>query len=201
MIDLAKKFATHAHNSIGQIRKYTQEPYIVHPAAVAELVSEVTDDETIISAAWLHDVVEDTPYSIEDIRNLFGSAVAQIVFELTGTPKNDNLTRETRKAIDRELLKKASVAAKMIKLADIIDNTKSIETENPEFAKIYMMEKKLLLLFLKGANSKLYLRALAIIDGYYDKNGIGDVSRFDDVEFMENNVRGLIHRASFVHNT
>lgn len=170
MIDLAKEFATHAHDSIGQIRKYTQEPYIVHPAAVAEIVSEVTDDETIISAAWLHDVVEDTPYSIEDIKNIFGSCVAQIVFELTGTSKNNNITRETRKAMDREHLKEASLAAKMIKLADIIDNTKSIEVENPEFAKIYMMEKKLLLPFLKGANSKLYSRASTIINEYYRKN-------------------------------
>lgn len=169
MIKLAQEFATYAHNSINQIRKYTYEPYIVHPEAVANLVSKETTDKKIIAAAWLHDVVEDTPYSIEDIREVFGIHVALIVNELTSIPKSSKLSRSTRKAMDRKRLKQVSIAAKTIKLADMIDNTKSVEQENFEFAKIYMAEKKLLLDVLKDGNEKLYFRASSIIEHYYQK--------------------------------
>ena len=65
MTDLVKKaleFASNAHN--GQTRKYTGEPYIVHPIEVMELVREVIDDPEVLAAALLHDVVEDCPVSI-----------------------------------------------------------------------------------------------------------------------------------------
>lgn len=170
MIKLAQEFATYAHNSIGQIRKYTGEPYVVHPIAVANLVSEFTNDEEIIIAALLHDVVEDTPYSIDDIRKLFGLRVASIVDELTDTPKNIQPNRALRKALDRKRLAQASVEAKMIKLADIYDNIKSIEDENPEFAKIYMSEKRLMLEVLEGVNEVLYIQVNSIIENYFVRN-------------------------------
>ena len=62
---LAKKFATHAHGD--QKRKYTLEPYIAHPAAVVELVRGVPHTEAMLCAAWLHDVVEDTPVTIDEV--------------------------------------------------------------------------------------------------------------------------------------
>ena len=60
IISRAARFAKAAHESIDQRRKYSGEPYIVHPKAVAAIVATVTRDEHMISAAWLHDVVEDT---------------------------------------------------------------------------------------------------------------------------------------------
>ena len=81
-IERAADFAKTAHESIDQRRKYTNEPYIVHPAKVAEIVSNVTDDENMICAAWLHDVVEDTPVTLADVRDKFGDDVAHLVLSL-----------------------------------------------------------------------------------------------------------------------
>jgi len=56
----AKAFATKCHEDIKQVRKYTGEPYINHPAAVVEIVRSVPHTEAMLCAAWLHDTVEDT---------------------------------------------------------------------------------------------------------------------------------------------
>ena len=68
LIRRAKAFATQAHASIDQRRKYTGLPYIVHPEAVAELVEATGAGPEVVAAAWLHDVVEDTPVELEQIR-------------------------------------------------------------------------------------------------------------------------------------
>ena len=81
-IERAAEFAKAAHEGIDQRRKYTNEPYIVHPQLVAEIVSSVTDDEDMICAAWLHDVVEDTPVTLEEIRNELNLADTLTVPEL-----------------------------------------------------------------------------------------------------------------------
>ena len=60
LIDDAKKFATFHHGAIDQRRKYTNEKYIVHPAAVAKLVASVGGTPSLIASAWLHDCIEDT---------------------------------------------------------------------------------------------------------------------------------------------
>ena len=75
----ARRYATRAHAEAGQRRKYTDEPYIVHPAAVAELVRSVSADDALLAAAWLHDTVEDTATTLADIESHFGSRVAQLV--------------------------------------------------------------------------------------------------------------------------
>lgn len=79
----AHAFATDAHGDIDQRRKYTGEPYIVHPIAVAELVRSVPHTPEMIAAALLHDVVEDTPVTIEGIETEFGARVAELVGWLT----------------------------------------------------------------------------------------------------------------------
>ena len=71
-------FAVQAHE--GQFRKGTTTPFIVHPMEVGVIVSQMTDDEEIISAAFLHDTVEDCPHvTVEDIRKEFGDRVASLV--------------------------------------------------------------------------------------------------------------------------
>jgi len=72
-----------AHQRIGQQRKYNNQPYDVHLHAVAKLVASVTDDPEMIAAAWLHDTVEDTPATLDDIAESFGTAVAELVESLT----------------------------------------------------------------------------------------------------------------------
>lgn len=76
----AMEFAVKAHE--GQLRD-GGEPYIKHPAQVAQIISLVTDDDELIAAAWLHDVLEDTPVSFEVLEARFGSRVANLVNEVT----------------------------------------------------------------------------------------------------------------------
>ena len=81
IITRAFNFAKHAHKGV---RRNSGEPYILHPIAVARVVSEeIGLGSTSICAALLHDVVEDTEYTVEDISNLFGPKIAQIVDGLT----------------------------------------------------------------------------------------------------------------------
>ena len=169
IVKKAKEFATKAHGNINQRRKYTNEPYIVHPASVAKLVSDITDDEEMISAGWLHDVVEDTNITIEEIRKEFGNNIALLVSELTDISKPEDGNRKTRKQIDLEHISIASLRAKTIKLADLIDNSHSIAENDAKFAKIYMKEKKALLGVLKEGNNILYANAKFIVDEYFNK--------------------------------
>ena len=167
MINKARQFAKQAHESIGQRRKYTNEPYIVHPKAVAGLVAGVTDDEAMICAAWLHDVVEDTPVSIRQIETGFGDDIAALVSDLTDVSGPHHGNREARKLIDLKHTQAASARAKTVKLADLIDNTASITLYDPDFARIYMAEKKRLLGVLREGDEVLFEMAMEIVETYY----------------------------------
>ena len=145
-------FATKAHNSVGQKRKYSGEEYIVHPIEVAEMVSNTGGTDEMIAAAYLHDVVEDTGVSIETIRKEFGEAVADLVNDLTNVSKPSDGNRRTRKALDLKHTAEASAEAKIIKLADLISNTKSIVKNDPSFARVYLQEKRDLLKVLKSGH-------------------------------------------------
>lgn len=137
-----------------------------HPAAVAKLVCSVSRDECMIMAALLHDTVEDTDVTIDIIELEFGHRVANLVSDLTDVSKPENGNRETRKAIDREHTAKASPDAKTIKLADLIDNTKSIVEHDPDFAVVYLKEKELLLEVLTDGSAILYgIAADGLIQG------------------------------------
>ena len=70
MLDMVLLFADKAHKN--QVRKYTGDPYITHPVAVAKIVATVTDDEAMIAAALLHDTLEDTDTSYLDLVTAFG---------------------------------------------------------------------------------------------------------------------------------
>jgi (p)ppGpp synthase/HD superfamily hydrolase len=135
----ARKFAWSRHQ--GQFRKYTKERYVHHSIDVAELVKTVTHTDNMIAAALLHDVVEDTNTTLEDIENNFNAEVAELVRMLTNIGHANDGLRKHRKAKDKEHLSKASPEAKTIKLADIIDNCSDIRELDPEFAKTYLAEK------------------------------------------------------------
>lgn len=162
-------FAYKAHD--GQVRKYTGEPYIVHPIAVAALVASITDNQDMIAAALLHDTVEDTDVTIEDIQREFGGYIASWVSDLTDVSKPEDGNRSVRKAIDHEHTSKALPPSKTIKLADLIDNSKSILERDPNFAVYYMKEKRALLEVLKEGDPTLYAMAKKIVDNYFEKIG------------------------------
>jgi len=159
IVEQARVFAVAAHAATGQNRKYTGEDYIHHPAAVVEIVRSVPHTPEMLAAAWLHDVVEDTGVTLDDIRAEFGDAVADLVSHLTDASKPADGNRAARKAIDREHTAQASPQAKTIKLADLIDNTRSIVAHDPDFARLYLQEKALLLEVLREGDATLWAMA------------------------------------------
>tara|TARA_R110000824_G_C14861106_1_gene641211 strand:- start:42 stop:587 length:546 start_codon:yes stop_codon:yes gene_type:complete len=165
LIDFALRYAAEAHGD--QKRKYTGKPYIIHPIAVAQTVASVTDDCNMISAAFLHDVIEDTDRTYEDIRDAgFGYEVAEYVLGMTDVSVLSDGNRATRKRLDLEHLAVQSSQVQTIKLADLIDNSHSIITHDGSFAPVYMAEKKLLLEVLTKGDGSLREKALGIVRAY-----------------------------------
>lgn len=150
----ARAFAIVAHEACEQKRKYSGEPYWYHPERVAASVRQHGMNEKCISAAWLHDVVEDTPITLETIALVFGLEVAQLVQELTKISRSGDGNRETRKALDRAFLSKASAEAQTIKCFDIIDNMSDIWENDPGFAVKYSQEKIELLYVMTKADAE-----------------------------------------------
>ena len=175
LVKQARSFATQAHQRIGHRRKYTKQPYEVHLKAVANTVSSVTGDKEMIAAAWLHDTVEDTSATHYDIEQAFGKPVARLVYELTDISKPSDGNRARRKALDRQHLAQASVRAKTIKLADIIDNSRDICTLDPAFARVYLNEAGLLLEVLEEGDASLLKRAQKELARCADKLGMEQV--------------------------
>jgi (p)ppGpp synthase/HD superfamily hydrolase len=155
----ALAYATEAHK--GQVRKYTGEPYIEHPKAVADIVRGVRHTPAMIAAAYLHDVVEDTPIPLTDIRLAFGEDVAGLVYWLTDKSRPSDGNRAARKAIDRLHIAAAPPNAQTIKLADMIDNTSSIAERDPSFWVVYRKEKLALLEVLDKGDAGLLAIARA----------------------------------------
>ena len=154
-------FIIDAHGN--QKRKYTGEPYWVHPVEVATIVRLVCDDEQVVAAAYLHDTLEDTNTSYEDIANKFGKKTADLVVEVTNVAVASDGNRAARKAIERDHLAKASPEGQTIKLADVISNVQSIAANDPNFARVYLVEKKELLDVLQTGNAELRQRAYQLI--------------------------------------
>lgn len=173
LIASAIDFATKAHGD--QKRKYINTPYIEHPIAVATLVSSVTSNEHILSAAILHDVVEDTPVTLQDIESKFGIIISRIVEGLTDvytSENHPNIKRLERKKLECYRIWKTSDTVKTIKLADLIDNTSSIVEHDPNFAKVYLREKEELLKVLSEGDSTLLQLAIKTLKEAKIKIGI-----------------------------
>lgn len=164
MVERARVFATAAHAAVGQTRKYTFEPYIVHPAEVASIVATVPHTEAMIAAAWLHDTVEDTGVTIEVIRAEFGAEVAELVGWLTDVSRPEHGNRAHRKALDRAHSAMAPAEAQTVKLADLIANTRSIVAHDKAFAKTYLEEKRLLLAVMTKGDPTLMMEARHFIE-------------------------------------
>ena len=160
IVHKAQIFAIAAHAAVQQKRKYTGEPYIVHPAEVASIVAGVEGSTPdMVAAAWLHDVVEDTGVTLTDIHMNFSPEIAALVGWLTDVSKPEDGNRAKRKAIDREHTAQAPAEAQTIKLADLISNSKSIMAHDPEFAKTYLAEKRMLLEVMTKGDPGLHAEA------------------------------------------
>lgn len=126
-INKAIKFATDAHS--GQKRKATQHPYILHCLEVATIAASITESEDVIVAALLHDTVEDTDTSIEDIKKNFGAFVADLVSGDTENKRENMPKADTwliRKKETLEVLKNSDVEHKIIWVSDKLSNMRSL---------------------------------------------------------------------------
>jgi len=169
LVSKALEFAIEAHGRINHVRKYTGEPYIDHPIEVMKIVDSVPHTDEMLAAALLHDTIEDTPVTREDIIREFGSEVAVLVMELTDQCHEGN--RATRKAAEALRLGTISPEAQTVKLADFISNTRSIVQYDPGFAKVYLHEKSQVLAVMTSGDASLYQQALNLIDGEAAKTG------------------------------
>jgi (p)ppGpp synthase/HD superfamily hydrolase len=163
------EFAASAH--AGQMRKYTPDPYIVHPVRVMEICRQYKQRLPILAAALLHDVIEDTSVSTKGL-SLFlheimpsGSAAEtlQLVIDLTDVYVKSaypQLNRRRRKEKELERLLKISPDAQTVKYADILDNTSEIVTSDPGFAPRYLRECLSILNGIKDGNTQLRTLAL-----------------------------------------
>ncbi len=128
LLDHAIIFATRSHS--GTMRKGTNIPYIVHPIEAASIVSTMTDEEEVIAAAVLHDVLEDTQATEQDLLAHFGRRITELVIGETEDKRRNlppNLTWRVRKQETLTFLEtRASKQAKMLALADKLSNLRSI---------------------------------------------------------------------------
>jgi len=160
IINKAFLFANQAHKGT---KRESGIPYIMHPLAVALIVSEEMGlGSTSICSALLHDVVEDTDYTVEDIRNLFGDKIAQIVDGLTKIPEgifvdtasvpNDNKRKSSQAENMRKLLLTMSndIRVILIKLADRLHNMRTLSPLLP--AKQYKIAGETMFLYAPMAH-------------------------------------------------
>jgi myo-inositol-1(or 4)-monophosphatase len=127
VLDKAIVFAVKAH--AGTERRGKGFPYIVHPLEAVEIVATMTTDQELLAAAALHDTVEDTDVTLDDIRREFGDRVAKLVEEesdvfMEGVSEADSWHERKQAAIDR--LSRASRDAKMVALGDKLSNARII---------------------------------------------------------------------------
>lgn len=125
IVEHAIQFATKAHD--GQYRKGSDIPYITHPFAVAMLLRSEGCPDEVVAAGLLHDTVEDTNVTLEDIKINFGDTVAHIV-EGCSEP-NKSLSWEERKRHTIQYLKTADQSVRLVACADKFHNLRSIRDD------------------------------------------------------------------------
>lgn len=121
--DKAVKFAIDAHS--GTERRGKAYPYIIHTMEAASIVATITNDQEMLAAAVLHDTVEDTEVTIEQIREQFGERVAELVLHETA-PLDANLSWRERKTIQVKQLAGAPYDSKVVALGDKLSNMRGI---------------------------------------------------------------------------
>lgn len=156
MVERAIEFATKVHD--GQFRKGTDRPYIVHPIEVGEIVASMTEDEEIISAAILHDTIEDCEgVTAAMLEVMFTPRVAYMVAQES---EDKSKSWMERKGATIERLKNAPEEVQMIGLADKLSNMRDIDRDYPVcgealWNRFRMKDKKVIGWYYKGIREAL----------------------------------------------
>lgn len=137
LVQQACLFAQEKHSE--QTRKFTYQPYILHPLEMACVLSQIPEIEPeAMAAALLHDVVEDCGVSLQEIEKKFGLKVAQYVYYLTDPAKPEDGNRAVRMDINFAHFKQAPFIVKNIKMTDLLSNSRSIVLCDANFALVYV---------------------------------------------------------------
>lgn len=151
IITKAFNFAKHAHKGV---RRLSGEPYIMHPLAVAQIVcTEIGLGSTSICSALLHDVVEDTDYTVEDIENMFGPKIAQIVDGLTkisGGIFGEHASAQAENFKKLLLTMNEDIRVILVKMADRLHNMRTLGSQPPN--KRYKISGETLYIYAPLAN-------------------------------------------------
>ncbi|MBQ9473900.1 MAG: bifunctional (p)ppGpp synthetase/guanosine-3',5'-bis(diphosphate) 3'-pyrophosphohydrolase [Bacteroidales bacterium] len=126
LFDRAAKFAIDAHRGIE--RRGKGYPYIMHPMEAACIVASLTTDPEMLAAAILHDTVEDTEVTIEQIRQEFGDRVASLVFHET-SPLPHGSPWRVRKQAQADLIASSPLDSKMVAMGDKLSNLRTIVSD------------------------------------------------------------------------
>jgi len=173
ILNKIRNFADKAHGD--QKRKYTPERYIVHPVRVMETLKNYTDDMAILAAALLHDVLEDTKTSKDDIYEFLITILdwptvqrtIDLVIELTDVFTKEDYpqwNRRKRKAMELERVMKTGSDAQTIKYADILDNCNEIVSHDRHFANVFLHECKKLLEVMDKGNKDLHKKTKELVE-------------------------------------
>lgn len=131
IFEKAIQFAVERHS--GQTRKFTDAPYILHPLEVASIVGTMTSDRELLAAAVLHDTVEDTDTTLEEIRENFGRRVSLLVMTETEEKRYDLPSDQTWQIRKEETLiilqSTRDISVKMLWLGDKLSNIRSFARE------------------------------------------------------------------------
>lgn len=177
ILDQVEQFAAAAHE--GQRRKFRDEPYINHPVRVMQLCSSQTNELTVLAAALLHDVLEDTPVTADQIREFLNGLMdvastektLQLVDELTDRfvkASYPGWNRRKRKAKEAERLGNTSAEAQTVKYADIIDNATEFANAETDFAEVFLRECRTLLKIMTKGDPVLHRRAIDTVQQQLD---------------------------------
>jgi (p)ppGpp synthase/HD superfamily hydrolase len=173
--------ATLTIDGLPQLRKYTDDPYHIHPIEVANLYNQYVCDDLGIEIALCHDLVEDTlvtPTWLGQVLEAFGyeeleaAEIVSGVVDLTDVYTKENhpdLNRRKRKKAEAERLSNISFRSQSIKYCDNICNGDSIEANDPDFAKVYFMEMRENLKTMNKGDERLYNRICGLVGSFFAK--------------------------------
>ncbi len=154
----AMQFAYEAHKN--QFRRYTGNPYHDHLAEVVAIMASIGAGEVALAVSWLHDVIDDCGITIDVIHKKFGTEVGEGIWALSDTEKGNRAERKTQCKY-RLMVQPGWIQS--IKCVDIFSNVPGIVKHDPEFAKIYLPEKRDLLQVLTRADARLLKLAYAAV--------------------------------------
>lgn len=181
MDEVLKKIERYADKAHGeQKRKYAEDRYIVHPVRVMTMCREYIQQLPVLAAALLHDVLEDTPVTQDELHDYLRSEMdtadadktIELVVELTDVyvhEKYPGMNRRERKAKERIRLAQTSADAQTIKYADVIDNCREIVQHDPDFANVFLNECRTMLQKMDKGNPELYKKAVSTIKNAFDE--------------------------------